>query len=373
MVNFELCSGPRIVFGRGGIERLGALVAELGGRPALVRDSHVPAPVLRGATAFEVRGEPTRDLVDRLATEVRDAGCDVVVGVGGGSTIDTAKAVAALAVHGGEALDYLEVVGRGRPLPGPGLPCVAVPTTAGTGSEVTRNAVITCAQERCKASLRSVHLVPRIALVDPALTHGVPADVTASTGLDALTQLIEPYVCTRAQPMTDALCLVGLRAVVRSLRRAVYDGADAEAREDLSLAALLSGMCLANAGLGAVHGFAAPLGAVFPIPHGVACAALLPHVVRANVEALRRADPRGTLDRYAEIGATIGDRRDPEAAIEATAAFVAEFSIPRLSTFGMSEIHIPDLVARAKQASSMQANPVSLSDDALAQCLRRAF
>ena len=188
--------------------------------------------------------------------------------------------------NGGRLLDYLEVVGGGQPLARPSAPCIAIPTTAGTGSEVTRNAVLSAPDQRVKVSLRSPLMLPRLAVVDPTLTQGLPRSITASTGLDALTQLIEPYVSCRANPATDAWCVEGLRRASGALRRACDDGADVDAREQMALASLFSGFALANAGLGAVHGFAGTIGGMFDAPHGAICAALLPHVMAGNLRAL---------------------------------------------------------------------------------------
>ena len=392
-MNFEFCATTRVIFEPGGLARGGALVGSLGGRVMVVRgeehldnsgaisrlerslSEHGMTPTYR-----MVRGEPTVSLVDELAATARAAACDVVIGLGGGSALDAAKAVAGLITNAGRALDYLEVVGSGKPLAAAAAPLIAIPTTAGTGTEVTRNAVLAYPQKRFKASMRSPHLIPRIALIDPELTHSLPPEATASTGLDALTQLIEPYVCVRHQPLTDALALMGIRLIKRSLRRAIRDGGDCSAREDMSLAALLGGICLANAGLGAVHGFAAPLGASYPVPHGVACAVLLPHVMAANVDALRMEDSASpALQRYAEVAeALLGHRElaDAElirAAIREVKALVREVGTGGLGQYGLKLGDVPDLVERAKRASSMRANPVTLSDEALADCLQRAL
>ena len=237
-------------------------------------------------------GEPTVDLVREGARRVQEAACDVILSLGGGSAIDAGKAIAIVAANGGEPLEFLEVVGKGRAIAAPPLPFIAVPTTAGTGSEVTRNAVLGSTEHGVKASLRSPLMLPRVALVDPELTYGLPPAVTAATGLDALTQLIEPYVSARANPLADALCVEGIRRVAGALRRAYHDGADREARHDMALASLFGGLALANAGLGVVHGFAAPLGGSSKAPHGALCAALLPHGMAANVAALRARAPQ---------------------------------------------------------------------------------
>ena len=299
-MRFEFASAARIIFGPGTVTQIGALARELG-RRALVTTGLDPAqgePVLVSLAAagvdyvtLVVSGEPTTDLARQGARLARESDCDLVIGLGGGSAIDAAKAIAALAANGGDPLDYLEVVGRGQPLTQPSLPCIAIPTTAGTGAEVTRNAVLASPEHGIKASLRSPTMLPRLALVDPELTYSLPPAVTASTGLDALTQLIEPFTSSKANPLTDALCREGMMRAARSLRTAYEDGRDAAAREDMALASLFGGLALANAGLGVVHGFAGPVGGMFHAPHGAVCAAFLPHVMAVNARALRARQP----------------------------------------------------------------------------------
>jgi alcohol dehydrogenase class IV len=325
-------------------------------------------------------GEPTVADVDRLLTTARGAECDCVVALGGGSAIDAAKAVAGLLGNGGAALDYMEVVGKGQKITKPALPWMAIPTTAGTGAEATRNAVIGYPEKQFKASIRSELLLPTVALIDPEIQTGVPPNVTASSGIDALCQVIESYTSTGANPITDALALRGIRLAGGALRRAYADGRDVDAREDMALAALLSGVTLTSAGLGAVHGSAAPLGANFPVPHGVVCAALLPHVIEANVRALRSESPdHPTLARYATVGrALAGDESLRESvaadrAAEETAALARDLKIPRLGDFGMTPAAVPGMVQLARKASSMRFNPVTLSDDVLAGILERAL
>jgi alcohol dehydrogenase class IV len=328
------------------------------------------------AVLFAVAGEPSVERVAAGVVEARAQGCDCVVGWGGGSAIDAAKAVAGLAPNPGEVLDYVEVVGQARPLPGPGLPCVAVPTTAGTGSEVTRNAVLGCPEQRVKASIRSPHLLPRAAVVDPELTCGLPPALTAATGLDALTQLIEPYVCVRANPLVDALCVEGIGRAARSLRRACENGTDTAARADLALASLLGGMALANSGLGAVHGLAAPLGGLFPAPHGAVCAALLPRVMAANIRALATRQPANpALRRYAEVARLLTGQAQATAAdgVAWVEALGIALGIPALASYGITEPELPDVLSRAMQASSMKANPIALTAAELTDILRAAL
>ena len=306
-MNFEFATATRIVFGAGAARGVGKIAAQFGSHAFLVtRRSVEPPPLETAFTRHSVSGEPTVDGIRAATQQARECGCDHVIAIGGGSVIDAGKAIAALAANSGEPLDYLEIIGKGSPLPNAPLPFVAIPTTAGTGSEVTRNAVLGSPEHGVKASLRSPLMLPRVAIVDPEMTFDAPAHVTASTGLDALTQLIEPYVSIRANAMTDMLCLEGMPRIVRSLERACVDGNDREARTDMSWASLLGGMALANAGLGVVHGFAAPVGGMFNAPHGAVCAALLPFGMRANIRALRSRDADGdALRRYARVAAIL--------------------------------------------------------------------
>jgi alcohol dehydrogenase class IV len=276
----------------------------------------------------------------------------------------------------GDPLDYLEVIGRGQPLAHAPAPFIAVPTTAGTGSEVTRNAVLGSPEHHVKASLRSAAMLPRLAVVDPELTLGLPRSITASTGLDALTQLIEPYVSVRANPMTDLCCVDGIRAAGQALRRAWEDGADLAARTSMSWAALLGGLSLANAGLGAVHGFAAPVGGMFAAPHGAVCAALLPHTMDVNLRALRdRAPGSLALERYGEIARLLTG--DPQAGADAGVQWVAEtcreLEIASLRTYGVEERHLAELVEKAGRASSMKGNPIVLTRAELREIAARAM
>ncbi len=393
MEPFEFFTVPRLVFGRGTAQRIGELAAEWG-RTALVvtnasqaGDGGITDRLSERLTQAGVRtvvwqqhGEPVIDDVQQATAVARQASCELVIGLGGGSAMDAAKAVAGLLSNGGSPLDYLEVIGRGQQLSRPAAPWIAVPTTAGTGAEVTRNAVLGCPEKRFKASLRSAYLLARVALVDAELAVGVSREVTASSGMDALCQLIESYTSNRAQPLTDALALPGIALAARALPRACADGRDLAAREDLALAALWSGMALTNVGLGAVHGFAAPLGANFPVPHGTVCAALLPHVMAANVQALRSAQPdHPWLQRYAAIGRTLTGQAGltvPEAiqnGLDFVQELVHRLEIPGLRRFGLGEHQVAEMVGLARQASSMRYNPVVLSEAALSDILRRAL
>jgi alcohol dehydrogenase class IV len=306
----------------------------------------------------------------------REHGADVVAAIGGGSVIDTAKAVAMLLGNGGDPLDYLEVVGSGRPITRPAAPCVAVPTTAGTGAEVTANAVLGSPAHGIKASLRSPLMIPQVAVIDPELTASCPPRVTAASGLDALTQCLEPFVSVRANPLTDGLAREGLRRAAAGLRAAYADGGDLAARADMAICSLLGGIALANAKLGAVHGLAGVIGGTAHVPHGLACAALLAPVTEANVRALRSAQPgHPALDRYAEAARVITG--NPSAPISDGLAWIREtvtlLGVPRLAALGISPQDADDIAAKAARSSSMQGNPVPLDHSALLAILLQAI
>jgi len=324
---------------------------------------------------FGVATEPSIERVRAAVGLVGDAGCDAVLGFGGGSALDVAKAVAVLGPSGTDPLDHLEVIGAGRPIEQPGLPCVAVPTTAGTGSEVTRNSVL--AGEGVKASLRSPLMLPKVAVVDPDLLVGVPRQTIAASGMDALSQLIEPLLSKRANPFTDALARDGIRRSARSLRRAYDEGMeDPSVREDLALASLFSGICLANSGLGAVHGFAAAAGARLSAPHGAVCAAVLASTIDVNMRALRdRAPDHPALARMGEVAILLTGRPDavPEDAITWLQELTAQLSIPGLGNYGLDHDEIAPVVEAAQKASSMRGNPIELNDDELSEILTRSL
>lgn len=378
MPAFELAAPGRIVFGAGVHAHAAPALAALGARRVLLvtgksaRHADGLRQRLGGSlVSYAVASEPTLAMVEEGRALARREHCDAVVALGGGSAIDAGKAIAALAGNEGELLDFMEVVGQARPLPRPGLPCIAIPTTAGTGAEVTKNSVLASPEARVKASLRSPHLLPVLALVDPDLLDGVARPVLAQTGLDALSHLTESFVSHRANPYTLGLGREGLRRAARSLRPAYEEGLTPERREDLALASLFGGLCLANAGLGAVHGFAAPLGGMWKAPHGAVCAALLPPVMAANLAALTaRAPESPSLARYRELDALLS-------ADDSAARWVAELTqalaMPKLGTMGVQRDEIPLLVEKAKAASSMRGNPIVLEDEELAGIARAAL
>lgn len=387
MKAFEFYSPMRIVFGRGTFGRAGELAAQFGRRALVIYNGdHQVEKLIALLSSAGVstivrrqRGEPVVADVDLAVLEAQKAGVDVVIGLGGGSAIDAAKAAAALLANGGSAVDYMEVVGKGLKITRPSIPWIAIPTTAGTGAEATRNSVIGLPERKFKASIRSDLMLARVALVDPELGVDVPPEVTARSGADALCQLIESYTSTGANPITDALALAGIPMAAQSLTKAFHNGNNLAARGEMAMAALLSGMTLSSAGLGAVHGFAAPLGANFPVPHGTVCAALLPWVVSANIAALQRLEGE-TRDRMSARYATVGraafkkDDLSEGIAIGSLIAFTVELArelkIPPLSEFGLAESDIPEMVALARKASSMKFNPVALTDEELTWILR---
>ena len=383
-MTFEFATAQRIVFGPGVVRQTGALASEFGRRALVVtgrrldRAEAVLASLRAGGLTpqvFPVLGEPSTSVVEAGVKHAKACGCDLVIGCGGGSALDAGKAISAMLTNPGELLDYLEVIGRGQAIKQAPAPFIAIPTTAGTGSEATRNAVLASPGHRVKVSLRSPLMLPRIALVDPELTHGLPADVTAATGLDALTQLLEPFVCSRPNPMVDAICREGLMRVGRALRKACQEPSNAAAREDMALASLFGGIALANAGLGAVHGFAGPIGGMFPAPHGAVCAALLPHVCRVNIRALQNRQPASpVIERYSEAAAILTGR--PEATLEdliqCLADLIADLKIPRLGDYSLQEKDVPEVVEKAIVASSMKANPILLTREELTEILEAA-
>jgi alcohol dehydrogenase class IV len=381
-MQFEFATASRIVFGAGTLEKSTDAISGLG-RHALVVTGRNTKRAERlidlledagvQASSFAVPGEPLIDTVREAVGIVRGSEHDLVIGIGGGSALDTAKAVAALAPNPGEILEYVEVIGAGKALRQPALPCVAIPTTAGTGAEVTRNAVLGSLQHRVKVSLRSPFLLPRLAVVDPELTYDMPPEVTARTGMDALTQLVEPFVSCRANPLTDALCLEGLQRVARSLRRAFDDGQDRAGREDMALASLFGGLALANAGLGAVHGFAGPIGGMYSAPHGGICAALLPGVMEVNVRALEQR--KESTERFRIVATVLTGSSDAKVndGIRWVSELCAALLVPSLARYGVSEDAFPVIVEKAEGASSTKANPVSLDRHELTRCLALAL
>jgi len=384
-MNFEFATATRIIFGAGTFNQIGDLAASMGKTALLVsglNETYTAKLVdkLRDknleAQTYYVKKEPDIDMAQAGVDLAKEMDCDVVIGFGGGSAIDCGKAVAALATNPGQVLDYLEVIGRGKSLTQPPLPYIAIPATSGTGAEVTRNAVLASPEHQVKVSLRSPLMLPKVALIDPELTLTLPPIVTASTGLDALTQCIEPYVSHLSNPLTDGICREGISRAARSLRRVFEQGDDIQARTDMSLAALFGGLALANAKLGAVHGFAGPIGGMYPrAPHGVICGLLLPFVMEANVQALKSRQPQNpALGRFDEVAQILTGNSKARASdgVSWVRELAETLNVPTLSNFGVEVDHFPTIIEKSQRASSMKGNPIKLTDEELNEILEKA-
>ena len=384
-MRFDFTTSNRIVFGTGALTEVGKYAKPLGTRALVVtgRDASRAQTLLDllreagiEATTFSVEHEPDVQTIETGVKLARAQDRDLLVGFGGGAAIDAAKAIAGLLTNSGEIFDYLEVIGKGLPLQHAAVPMVAIPTTAGTGAEVTSNAVVFSAAHQVKVSLRHPLMLPKVALVDPALTYSAPPAVTAASGLDALTQVIEAYTSNKANPLTDSLCREGISRAGRSLQTVYEQPTHAAAREDMAITSLFSGIALSNAKLGAVHGFAGPMGGMFYAAHGALCAALLPAVMQANVSALTASQPMSPLLlRYREIATLL--LNDPTASIDQGIEFVAQLQaqlqIKPLRDLGVTEADFPAIIEKAKVSSSMQGNPVALTVDDLTQILSKAL
>ena len=380
-MNFEFATATRIVFGAGKLNEIGGIAAEFGSRALVVTSSVGRAqPLLDRLDAakisysvFEVVSEPDIALVSAGVRQYHDAAAQFVIGMGGGSVIDAGKAIASLAANPGDIFNYLEVIGKGQKLSQPSKPYIAIPTTAGTGAEVTRNAVVSSPEHKLKVSLRSPSMLPKVALVDPELTYNLPPAITAATGMDAITQVIEPYVSNAANPITDAVAFKGIVLGTSAIRLAYHDG-DRDARERMALTSLFGGLSLANAKLGAVHGFAGVIGGMFDAPHGAICARLLPIVMEMNIRALLERDrDNPTLARYGDIARVVSGEYLEFNGSAWFAELARELEIPPLGAYGVTQSHIAEIVGKSKNASSMKGNPITLTDDELTEIMARAL
>ena len=380
---FEFSTANRILFGPGTRSEIPTLASSMGRHIFLIHDSQKRCEELRERVLacglvvelLLVENEPNlSDIV--MATRIaKESNCELVIGFGGGSVLDTGKATAAFINNPGNPQDYLEVVGSGRKLENPSTPFIAIPTTAGTGSEVTRNAVIAVPERHLKASLRSSHLLPKIAIIDPELTYSLPPSITASTGMDALTQLIEPFVCNSPTPLTDTFCRDGIGRAAKSLRKAYENMLDVNSRQDMALASLFGGLALANARLGAVHGMANPIGGMCHAPHGAVCARLLSLVMETNLRALRQREPNSpAIVRYTEIARLLTG--DTSAGAEDGPNWVRDLcmaiNIRPLAEYGLDPKDFPALVGQSQMSSSMKGNPIALMDSELLAILADA-
>lgn len=382
-ISFQFATSTKIIFGNDSFDKVAELTKEFGSKVFVVCGKNktlanrLSIELLEKNIDFEifgVYGEPTTQDVEEGTKLARKAGCNVVVGIGGGSVIDTAKAIAALATNRGELSDYLEIIGKGKKLKEAPLPYIAIPTTAGTGAEVTKNSVIKSTEHNVKVSLRSDLMFPTLAIIDPVLTITMPPDITASTGLDALTHLIETFVSCQSNPFIDTFCREGMKRISASLEKTFFNGDSLEAREDMAMASMLGGMALANVKLGAVHGFAGPMGGMFPIPHGAVCACLLPAVMEVNIAALKEKKMGMQLLKYDEVAKIL--TQNNSAVAEDGAIWIKEMvkklNIPSLSTFQLSTDSFPELVEKAYKSSSMQGNPLELNDEQLFEILAKS-
>lgn len=372
-LNFQFATASQIIFGKQSIEKVPELISEISGNILLVTGNNAErANILTDKLSaknqvfiFKVKSEPTIEVINEGVKIARENNCRLVTGFGGGSAVDAAKAIAALVPNQGGLMDYLEVIGKGKALVEKPLPVIAIPTTSGTGAEVTKNSVIKSEEHLVKVSLRSDLMYPDYAVVDPNLMISMPPEVTASSGVDALTHLMETFVSNQSNPFIDLFCREGMKRIASSLERAYTDGNDLEARENMALASLLGGMALANVKLGAVHGFAGPLGGMFPAPHGTVCARFLPAVMEMNFRVM--SEQKADIEKYHEI-ARILTRKETAVAqegIDWVKSVIHKLEIPSLSHFGITIKSYPEIVQKAKKASSMKGNPVALNDDQL--------
>lgn len=384
-MKFEFMTASRIIVERDGLKQIGKLAKSFGQRVLLVGrlasdDTKKAVEYLNDegciVTPVNVKGEPSVESINEILAVSRENQCEVVIAIGGGSVLDSGKTIAALMTNTNDIMDYLEVIGNGVAVSKKSLPFIAVPTTSGTGAEATKNATILSAEHKVKVSIRSPYMLPDVVLLDPQLTVSVPKDVTASTGLDALTQVLEPYVSKMANPITDAFAKEGLTRAARSLKKAYDQGDDIDAREDMAIASLFGGVALANAKLGAVHGFAGVLGGMFPIPHGVVCARLLPFVTRKNIEVLNARDANNpAVKRYEDVAKILTG--DPNAKAADGVAWLEDLckhlDVASLSQFGVKEEHFEEIINKSMNASSMKGNPIELTFDELKDILKQAL
>jgi alcohol dehydrogenase class IV len=383
-MRFEFATAPRIVFGVGTVAEAAPAARSFGKRALLVLGRSVARAdrLLEqlqteevNVSLFHVNGEPTIETVAAGMVQARAKGCELVIGLGGGSPLDAGKAIAALLTNPGDIYDYLEVIGQGKALVHASVPYIAIPTTAGTGSEVTRNAVLVEKSHNTKVSLRGSTMLPRLAIVDPALTYDLPPEVTAGSGMDALTQLIEPFLSSAANPLTDAFCRDGLKRGAWALRSA-YETGDHTARAEMALTSLLGGLALSNARLGAVHAFAGTIGGMFSAPHGALCARLLPVVMDVNLKAVReRAPQSATLGRFAELAQILtgNSQARPEDGIAWLYELSSALKIAPLTSYGVQKAFSLAVTAQAKRANSMKGNPIELMDAELNAILNAAL
>jgi alcohol dehydrogenase class IV len=383
-INFQFAAATQIIFENGSFKKVPGFIKNLGRKVLIVSGKNQNLTnQLSGwlknpdfeFEIFTINSEPTTHHIEKGTALAKKTGCNVIAAVGGGSVIDSAKAIAALATNSGELADYLEVIGKGKKLEKAPLPYIAIPTTAGTGAEVTKNAVIKSTEHNVKVSLRSDLMFPTIAIIDPELTLTMPPEITASTGIDALTHLLETFVSRQSNPFIDMICSDGMTRIAMYLERAFLDGSDLKARENMAMASMLGGMALANVRLGAVHGFAGPLGGMFPIPHGAVCACLLPAVMEVNIAVLKEKKLKNQLLKFNEIARILTQNKNSvaEDGVIWVKEMVKKLKIPSLSDFNLTSGSFPELVEKARNSSSMKGNPVELDNKQLFEILNKSM
>jgi len=383
-ISFQFATSTQIIFENGSFKKVPDLIKKFGSKVFIVAGKNkVPAGQLsewlnQTNTEFEifrVFSEPTIHDIENGTDLAKKSGCNVVVGIGGGSVIDSAKAIAALATNKGALTDYLEIIGKGQKLDKTPLPSIAIPTTAGTGAEVTKNSVIKSTEHNVKVSLRSDLMFPNIAIIDPELTLTMPPLITASTGIDALTHLLETFVSCQSNQFIDMLCREGMKRISSSILRAFIDGNDLEARENMAMASMLGGMALANVKLGAVHGFAGPLGGMYPVPHGAVCACLLPAVMEINIATLKEQKMDMQLHKFDEVASILTQNNYAVAqdGVIWVKEMVKKLKIPSLSDFSLSRESFAELIEKARNSSSMKGNPVELNYERLYEILNKSL
>lgn len=381
-MEWSFTTSDRVIFGRDSSNRLATEVSQFGTVALIVTGASKNrfSKLINGLSdagisveIISIAREPDLDWLRRKTENARTLNPDVVVGLGGGSAIDAAKALAAMIPNSGDVLQYLEVVGDGRKLDHAPCPMIAVPTTSGTGAEVTKNAVISVPEHRRKVSLRDDRMLPNLAIIDPALTIGLPIEVTASTGMDALTQVIEPYLSARANPMTDAICREGIARGAHALPKLLKGAENISLREDMSLTSVFGGMALANSGLGAVHGLAGVLGGWCSAPHGALCGRLLPPVLEINARAVFEHGNTGLETRFRDVARWLTGHPELHSAVTHLEHLLKLGGVPSLTAMGLLEEDISKVAEAARLSSSMKGNPVPLNQLELEEVLRKAL
>ncbi len=384
-LKFDLNLPTRVIFEPGSRSQIINNIASFGKRALLIHSkSH---PMISGIiqeindskielVPIAISGEPSTESITAILSQIDCDKFDCVLGIGGGSVIDSAKAISALLTNPGPITDYLEIVGKNLPISNSPIPYIAVPTTAGTGSEVTKNAVLNVEKNKIKVSLRSTRMIPRVAIIDPELTYSMPAEVTASTGMDAIIQLIEPFVSSKANSFTDGICREGLTAAAGSIRKVFSNLLDPDSRSGMSYASLCGGIALANSGLGAVHGFAGVIGGMYSKPHGQICAALLTGALEKNINAIaKRQGENHCSQKYRELAVILTGRADAKESdvILWSREICNDLKIPSLSALGISRSEFDEICEKAAVSSSMKGNPILLTSEELNEILEISF